>query len=526
MLRHVNLSKGACALSIKVDRGSADISLVRVCAADDAEVIKLNFASDVTPLASNGAWTQDGASLTADGYAKRLYGCESWGDYIFEADITPISSYTNMGLLVRASGMTVDTSMTDSSLTNALQGYFVGFGTNKIVLGKFNYNWKGVASYSMPLSTGRTYNFRVAVCGADISVWVDNALVIEYTDPDPYLWGGVGFRTHNCTMSIDNMYVNDISDTGMRTFENPTVLSYHDLGDPTVYCEDGKYYLMTTGRFDYYESDDLVNFEYKGALTDKSTLWGNTYYGGASIFKYDGIYYMFYTTYISSDSTETIMCVAASEKLTGPYTQTKQTKLDEQVCGAMSAGAFAFTAPDGQTYLYWYQTLSEYGNCIFGAKVSFSDGIVTIDRDSVKMLAYPTEAWEKKQENGVSGRVCERPNVYYHDGYYYLFYAGSHWMSSYGEGYATSTSPLGDYTKNKNNPILSSTEQLYGVGCTYIVSSPDESELWVVYHCLKSADDPTPRAVCIDRLIFRDNGDGADTAVILGPTSGKQIYPQ
>ena len=526
VLRRVTLTAGPCALSIKAEQGGAVISLVSVREAVDAGVMQSGFSSLPTPLASNGSWGSDGTSLTGTGYAKIMYGSEYWGDYIFEADLTPMTESKNAGMLVRASGMTVDSTNTNGDLTNALLGYFVGFGTNKIVLGKFKYNWTGLATYVMPLVTGQTYNVRTAVCGSDISVWVDNVLVIEYSDPEPYLWGGVGFRTHNCTMAVDNMYVNDISDSGVRTFENPTVLSYHDLGDPTVYYEDGKYYLMTTGRFDYYVSDDLVDFEYMGALTDKSTLWGNTYYGGASIFKHDDTYYMFYTTYISADSTQTIMCVATADKLTGPYTQKKQTKLDEEVCSAMSAGAFVFTAPDGQIYLYWYQTLSQYGNCLFGAEVSFDKGVVTIDHASVKMLAYPTEDWEKKQENGVTGRVCERPNVYYHDGYYYLFFAGSHWKTSYGEGYAVSTSPLGDYTKYENNPILSSTEQLYGVGCTYIVPSPDGSETWVVYHCLNSQDKATPRKVCIDRLIFRDNGSGADIAVILGPTSGEQLYPQ
>lgn len=523
VLRHVTLPAGALALSIKAEQGSAELSLVSVRLGADAGIL-----SGIPSLstASNGAWNIDSGSLVGEGYAKIIYGDESWGDYVFEADLTPTADYKNAGMLVRASGMTVDPAMSDQSLTDALQGYFVGFGTDKIVLGKFNYNWKGLVTCAMPLTTGRTYNFRVAVCGADISVWVDNTLVIEYTDPAPYLWGGVGFRTHNSALAVSSMHVNDISDTGMRTFENPTVLSYHDLGDPTVYYEDGKYYLMTTGRFDYYVSEDLVNFEYMGALTDKSTLWGNTYYGGASIFKHDDTYYMFYTTYISADSTQTIMCVATADKLTGPYTQKKQTKVDEEVCGAMSAGAFVFTAPDGQLYLYWYQNLSAYGNCVLGARVSFSDGVVSIDRDSVTMLVYPTEDWEKKQEGEVSGRVCERPNVYYHNGCYYLFYAGSDWRTSYGGGYAVSTSPLGEYTKYENNPILSSNDELYGVGCTYIVPSPDGSETWVVYHCHNTPDGPTPRRVCIDRLIFRDNGDEADLALILGPTSGTQLYPQ
>ena len=99
-------------------------------------------------------------------------------------------------------------------------------------------------------------------------------------------------------------------------------------------------------------------------------------------------------------------------------------------------------------------------------------------------------------------------------------------MTSYGEGYAVSTSPLGEYEKYEGNPILSSTESMYGVGCTYIVPSPDGSELYAVYHCLNNQSAPTPRKVCIGRLVFRDNGSSADIAVIIGPTDTKQLYPQ
>ena len=307
----------------------------------------------------------------------------------------------------------------------------------------------------------------------------------------------------------------------IETFQNPVLSDNKDFGDPTVYYENGKYYMMTTGSFTMYESEDLVNFKSIGLVANKDELYGHTYYGGASVFKYDGIYYMFYTSYMP-DSTYGIMCVATSDKVTGPYTQTKQTTVDSIVCPQRSAGAFPFIANDGKTYLYWYETVST-GNTIFGAEVEFDNGVVKVDGSTKKMLVYPTEEWEMKSDNGVSGRVCERANVYYHNGYYYLFYATSHWISSYGEAVAISTSPLGDFTKYPS-PILNTTSTVHGPGCTYIVSSPNKNEMFVVYAAHKSASN-LKRDVYIDRLTFADVGDGPDIPVIYGPSSTPQPMP-
>ncbi len=325
-------------------------------------------------------------------------------------------------------------------------------------------------------------------------------------------------------VKIENIQVGDIVPDNANKYTNPILNLNKDLGDPTVYYEDGKYYMMTTGRMNCYVSEDLVNFKDIGVVADTSKLYGHTYFGGGSIFKYDSTYYLFYTSYVPNDQ-KGIMCVATSDKVTGPYTQTKQTTVDEDACPVNSAGAFPFVADDGKTYLYWYETLPEYGNTIFGAEVEFKNGVVTVNKETKKRLVIPTEAWEKKSENGASGRVVERPNVYYHNGYYYLFYAGSHWKTSYGQGYAVSKTPLGDFEKYENNPILDSTASLHGVGCSYIVRSPDGSELFLVYHA--HTDIATLRRnVCIDRIVFEENVDGADIAKVIGPTVTPQEYPK
>ena len=266
-----------------------------------------------------------------------------------------------------------------------------------------------------------------------------------------------------------------------------------------------------------------MNFNSIGTIADKNTLYGHTYFGGASLFKHDDLYYLFYTSY-APNTNSTIMCVATANNVKGPYTQTKQTVVDSVACPEASAGAFAFKAPGGKTYLYWYQTVKDTGNTIFGAEAEFENGVVKIKHETKKILITPSDSWEMKNEYGVGGKVCERPNVYFHNGYYYLFYAGSHWKTSYGQGYATSISPLGDFEKDKSNPILRSSSSIGGVGCTYVVPSPSGEELYVVYHAHKRVGVPSPRNVCIDKLIFIDNPNGPDHARILGPTVTPQAY--
>ncbi len=300
-----------------------------------------------------------------------------------------------------------------------------------------------------------------------------------------------------------------------------------DAADPTAFYHDGVYYVFSTGTFACHTTTDLVRYKSHAAIADSSKLYGHKYFGGPTLYEKDGIFYMFYTTYKDGSDTELLICVATSDKVTGPYTQTKQSTVDEKYCAKGSAGSFVFRDPaSGKEYLYWYTTERAYGNLIYAAELTLENGVASIDPSTITRLIYPTEAWEKKQENGYSGRVCERANVYYRNGYYYLFYAGSHFATSYGEGYAVSKSPLGPFTKSKSNPILSATALVNGPGCTYIVPSPDGSELFVLYHAHQSLTKVNPRPLYLDRLEFRpDPQGGADIPYICGPTVTPQLAP-
>ncbi len=323
-----------------------------------------------------------------------------------------------------------------------------------------------------------------------------------------------------------------LRDLTLGAYEAPEGAVYRnplqsDGADPTAFYYDGVYYVFSTGSFACRATTDLLRYRSVGAVADSAKLYGHKYFGGPTLTEKDGIFYMFYTTYKTGSDSELLICVATSDKVTGPYTQTKQTALNETYCAKGSAGSFPFRDPvSGKDYLYWYTTERAYGNLIYGAEITYNGGVASIDPATITRLVYPTEAWEKKEENGYSGRVCERANVIFHNGYYYLFYAGSHFATSYGEGYAVAKSPLGPFTKYKNNPILSATSLVNGPGCTFIVPSPDGTELFVLYHAHQSTSKVNPRPLYLDRLEFRPDPDGgADIACICGPTVTSQPVP-
>ncbi len=105
-----------------------------------------------------------------------------------------------------------------------------------------------------------------------------------------------------------------------------------------------------------------------------------------------------------------------------------------------------------------------------------------------------------------------------------MMYSANHFGGQYyAIGYATSSSPLGPYTKAANNPVLQkNTDQggvVTGTGHNSITYSPDGKEMFCVYHA-RTAKTGEERVVCMDRMEVK-NG----RITILGPTTTPQKLP-
>lgn len=87
----------------------------------------------------------------------------------------------------------------------------------------------------------------------------------------------------------------------------------------------------------------------------------------------------------------------------------------------------------------------------------------------------------------------------------------------YGIGYATADSPLGPWHKSPDNPIAGTDLKVgySGAGHNSITTSPDGTELFVVYHTQADPKHPENqvRTVNIDRLCIE-----GERLLIVGPT--------
>ena len=93
--------------------------------------------------------------------------------------------------------------------TDWVMGYFVGLSSDGVIIGKQGYSYCGVAHAAGDFRPNTAYTLRVECEGATLRVFVDGKLYLEYTDPEPFMQGMVGVRTHNgiaaqklCTVTV------------------------------------------------------------------------------------------------------------------------------------------------------------------------------------------------------------------------------------------------------------------------------------------------------------------------------------
>ena len=85
---------------------------------------------------------------------------------------------------------------------------------------------------------------------------------------------------------------------------------------------------------------------------------------------------------------------------------------------------------------------------------------------------------------------------------------------------------LGPYTKYVNNDILTYTSAVDGCGDAIFTTSPDGTELFLVYHSHSEVGMIEPRKTYIDRVKFvPDPNGGPDILTVYGPTTTPQPLP-
>ncbi len=220
VVRGIPLTKGQHTLSVKLKSGSANFTTFTVI---QNEAVK-NKTYDFTKTVDgneyfDGTWKiKDGKlSIVNDSHTgKRFYGDKNWGDYTVSVEVTP-GAEVNCGLVVRATNPGSNTfqgnapSDSDSqAATDWVEGYYVGLTGNGVILGKQSYGYSELDSAKGSFKAGSTYTVKAVCVGANIKVYVDDQLYIDYTDSNAFFQGMVGVRTYQCAASFDNLTISAI----------------------------------------------------------------------------------------------------------------------------------------------------------------------------------------------------------------------------------------------------------------------------------------------------------------------------
>ena len=302
---------------------------------------------------------------------------------------------------------------------------------------------------------------------------------------------------------------------------NPVLNGYY--ADPDVlYSEKtGKYYIYPTSDgftgwsgtfFKCFSSDNLVNWNDEGVIIQlgKDVSWANRNAWAPCIVekKINGQYKYFY--YFTAAQK---IGVAVSDNPTGPFVDLGKPLIENRPEGINRGQVIdqdVFTDPKtGKSYLYW-------GNG-FMAGAELNDDMTSI-KPETQTLLKPDRTYR------------EGTYVFYRNGKYYFMWSEDDTRSeNYRVRYATSDSPLGEFSIPENNLVIAKdkSQGIYGTGHNAVLQIPGKDEWYIVYHRFNYPKGITMgdaagynREVCIDKMEF--NADGSIKQVV--PTH-KGIQP-
>ncbi len=338
-----------------------------------------------------------------------------------------------------------------------------------------------------------------------------------------------------------------------ETFINPVV----NGADPFVFKDtDGTYYLYITsgGTYGYrvYTSANLVEWEAQGYCLRRDDVYtdnnirtdaGNKIYNfwAPEVIKEGDTYYMVYTA-------QEHIGIATADSPLGPFVNDATSYLIPE---AKNIDGHFFKDDDGKLYLYFVSAGAysangdtvNTGNNIWGGPFDLETKTFA---QGYPRLFVPYDTTETYAANGykfTGDPVAEGPEILKHNGKYYLTYSASGYTDpKYAVHYAVSDSPTGPFVKYENNPIFITDDinridtdnpHLYGTAHHSFTTSPDGSELIIVYHAHRNGTDPNgygnaveERRVCIDLVWFDNSGVlHAGRKQSGTPTATEQVLP-
>lgn len=280
------------------------------------------------------------------------------------------------------------------------------------------------------------------------------------------------------------------------------------LADPTIFYENGVYYLYgtTTGDFpngegfQVYTSFDLKKWKgpvgaQNGLALKKGDAYGTKGFWAPQVFKYNNKFHMIYTA-------DENIAIASSDSPLGPFKNDSKAPMFNS---GKQIDPFFFVDQDGKKYLYHVRLTN--GNRIFVAELK--DDWSGIKEETLKECISGVLPWENTQN--VSWPVTEGPTVLKHNDLYYMIYSANDFRNpDYAVGYATAKSPLGPWEKAIESPIISRKDVgINGVGHGDVFYDKN-GKMKYVLHTHFSNSGVSPRKAGIIDIDFEGNKIKAD----------------
>ncbi len=263
------------------------------------------------------------------------------------------------------------------------------------------------------------------------------------------------------------------------------------LADPTIFADNGTYYLYGTGSpngFPVYTSTDLVNWQRHTQLAlTKGDSYGTKGFWAPQIWKHQDRYYMAYTA-------DEHIAIASSDSPLGPF---KQATMRHISMSGRQIDPFVLQDNDGRFYLYHVRL--QNGNRIFVSRLK-DDLSDVADSSGVECISAKSP-WENTAN--AQWPVTEGPTVTRMGTLYYLFYSANDFRNiDYAVGYATAPSPTGPWTRFTGNPIISRTNTAHHGSGHGDLFTDKQGQLWYVLHTHNTNDQVEKRRTAIVKLQF------------------------
>ena len=287
------------------------------------------------------------------------------------------------------------------------------------------------------------------------------------------------------------------------------------LPDPTIYAENGTYYLTGTGAdadgaFSVYQSKDLANWTLTGNAIKTAELSGDKSFWAPQILKRGGKYVLAYCAYDEKNKKH-FLAVAESDKPDSGFKNSKMLKSDAN----FEIDPFIFIDDDGRVYAYFVHWKGKFGG-VCGQELSAD---FTQRKGAVKQLLKNDQNWEKKdlpkefekinkrikdgEDKFMSSRaVVEGPTMVKRKGKYVLFYSANDFRSpDYCVGVAVADSPLGKFKKLQSPAVISREITGFNGSGHGDIFFDNDGGIWYVFHAHHSNIRVSPRRTAIIKLV-------------------------